>query len=211
MKIIVNYYFDYKSPYAFLADDYNTVLSKFSNVELRRLPFTLEIKKYLGEAELDANGQDILNSRNDHQWRRVKYSYMDCRREANKRNMTILGPKKIFDSRFAHASFLWASQYDYRCDIFHQKVFSNFWSRDLDIENIDSLIALLVQSGIQTRGFMKFLESEGFELLESIQRKAENAGVFGVPSWLVNGTDLYWGLERLGDVEELVKGILNEK
>ena len=70
------------------------------------VPYTLKIEKYLGRAELGNDGADIVEERNDHQWRRVRYSYMDCRREANRRGLTILGPKKIFNSSLAHIAFL---------------------------------------------------------------------------------------------------------
>ena len=92
----IQYYFDYKSPYAFLADEKSRELASLPNVEIEWLPYTLKIEKYLGEAELDSRGEDIKKTRNDHQWRRVRYSYFDCRREAKRRGMTILGPQKIF-------------------------------------------------------------------------------------------------------------------
>jgi 2-hydroxychromene-2-carboxylate isomerase len=68
-------YSDYKSPYAFLAKD-------LIDVHLEWLPYTLDIPSYLGSARLDERGDVIESSRNAHQWRRVRYSYMDCRRQA---------------------------------------------------------------------------------------------------------------------------------
>jgi len=37
-----------------------------------------------------------------------------------------------------------------------------------------------------------------------MQAEAENAGVFGVPSWRHNG-ELYWGLERLSLLKKNLK------
>jgi 2-hydroxychromene-2-carboxylate isomerase len=37
----------------------------------------------------------------------------------------------------------------------------------------------------------------------SISRKAEADGVFGVPSFVVNG-ELYWGREHLPDISEIL-------
>ena len=39
----------------------------------------------------------IRAERNAHQWRRVRYLYMDCRRQARRRGLTIRGPRKIWD------------------------------------------------------------------------------------------------------------------
>ncbi|MCZ6666813.1 MAG: 2-hydroxychromene-2-carboxylate isomerase, partial [Gammaproteobacteria bacterium] len=98
----VTHYFDYKSPYAYLAQEATFELSELPEVTVEFLPYTLQIPKYLGTAELDADGRDTVGTRNDHQWRRVRYAYMDCRREANRRGLTIRGPRKIFDSTISH-------------------------------------------------------------------------------------------------------------
>ena len=49
-----------------------------------------------------------------------------------------------------------------------------------------------------------FLEGEGRRQLQQIQREAEAAGVFGVPSFLFDGGDLYWGREHLPRIRELL-------
>ena len=78
-------YFDYKSPYAYLAQAETYRLDEELGVQWR--PYTLDIPKFLGAAKLDASGHDTLGERNDHQWRRVRYAYMDCRRQANDRGL----------------------------------------------------------------------------------------------------------------------------
>src|SRR6185503_6945576 len=74
-------YIDYKSPYAYLAKDLAYDLERDTGVAIDWLPYTLDIPAYLGSAKVDASGAVLEESRNPHQWRRVKYSYMDCRRE----------------------------------------------------------------------------------------------------------------------------------
>ena len=75
-------YSDFKSPYAFLAKDLIYELESDFDVHLEWLPYTLDIPSYLGSARLDERGEVIESNRNAHQWRRVRYSYMDCRRQA---------------------------------------------------------------------------------------------------------------------------------
>ncbi|MFL6373564.1 MAG: 2-oxoglutarate dehydrogenase E1 subunit family protein, partial [Pyrinomonadaceae bacterium] len=43
----------------------------------------------------------LEENRNPHQWRRVRYSYMDCRRQARKQGLVIRGTQKIWDSSLA--------------------------------------------------------------------------------------------------------------
>ena len=92
----IKLYSDYKSPYAYLAKDLAYELERQTGAHLDWLPYTLDIPAYLGHAKVD--GAVVLEeSRNAHQWRRVKYSYMDCRREANRRGLIIRGTQKIFE------------------------------------------------------------------------------------------------------------------
>ncbi|MGE0483698.1 MAG: 2-hydroxychromene-2-carboxylate isomerase [Gammaproteobacteria bacterium] len=199
---LVEHYFDYKSPYAYLAQSATWQLDHEVGVQLEWLPYTLQIPKYLGAAELGADGTDTVGTRNDHQWRRVRYSYMDCRREANRRGLTIRGPRKIFDSVPAHVAFLWVrDQGDWRR--FHDAVFERFWRRELDIEDRAVLTGLMRELGYVAEGFGDFLAGAGRAQHDAIQVRAEAGGVFGVPSWRV-GEELFWGLERLPRVYEAI-------
>ncbi len=191
----VQHYFDYKSPYAYLAQEASWALAAEADVELEWIPYTLQIPKYLGAAELDENGKDTVGTRNDHQWRRVRYSYMDCRREASRRGLIIRGPKRIFDSSVAHIAHLWvAEQGDFRR--FHDTVFERFWRREIDLESTPQLLEVMNECGAVGDGFEAYAAGPGRAEHDRLQREAEAAGVFGVPSWRLDD-ELYWGLERL--------------
>ena len=200
---VVTLYIDYKSPYAYLAKDLTYELEQQTGVTLEWLPYTLDIPAYLGSAEVDGTGNVLEQSRNAHQWRRVRYSYMDCRREANLRGLTIRGPRKIFDSRLANIGLLYAGQHGV-LRAYHDRVFEQFWKRELDIERVEALQEVLAQAGADTTEFSAFVEGEGRQRLEAIQREAEAAGVFGVPSYLLDDGDLYWGREHLPRIRELL-------
>ncbi len=197
--MIITHYFDYKSPYAYLAQEETFALESLG-VEVIFQPYTLDIPSYLGAAELDAGGQDIMGARNAHQWRRVRYSYMDCRREANKRGLVIRGPQKIFDSSTAHIGFYFAqNQGDFRP--YHNAVYERFWRRELDIEDPGVLERLLAQTGYETAGFGDYLSGEGRQRHDAERAQAETMGVFGVPSYMVEN-ELFWGAERLERVRQ---------
>jgi 2-hydroxychromene-2-carboxylate isomerase len=199
----IKIYSDYKSPYAYLAKDLAYALERETGARLDWLPYTLDIPAYLGSAKVDAAGGVLEESRNAHQWRRVKYSYMDCRREANRRGLTIRGPRKIFDSSLANIGMLYAK----RNGVFrgyHDCVFDRFWKRELDIESPAALAAVLAECGGATADFAAFLAGDGPRHLQDIQREAEAAGVFGVPSFLLDDGDLYWGREHLPRIRELL-------
>ena len=201
MKLI--HYFDYKSPYAYLAQEATFALAETAGAELDVRPYSLHIPDFLGSAEVDAERRIVSENRNPHQWRRVRYSYMDCRREANRRGLTIRGPRKIFDSSVAHTGFLWAKEHGGGFRTYHDTVFERHWRRALDIEDPEAIEAALAQSGVDVSGFRDYLAQEGRQRLDEIAQDAEARGVFGVPSYLV-GDELFWGAERLERVAERI-------
>ena len=196
----VAHYFDYKSPYAYLAQEPTFRLRDELGADVEWLPYTLDIPAFLGRAELDAEGRDVVGERNAHQWRRVRYVYMDCRREAQRRGLVIRGPRRIFDSSIAHIGFLYArARGEFRP--YHDRVFERFWRRELEIEDPAAIESVLAESGVDAGGFRAFLAGEGRSELERIRSEAEARGVFGVPGYLV-GDELFWGNERIPHVRQ---------
>ena len=196
----ITHYFDYKSPYAYLAQEETFRLQDEFDVQVDFIPYTLDIPSYLGSAEVDDTGRVVNETRNAHQWRRVKYSYMDCRREANYRGLTIRGPRHIFDSSIAHIGMLYAKrQGDFRR--YHNTVYERFWRRALEIENPTIIQQVLQEVGIDPARFPAYLNDEGRQEHDRLRTAAEAMGVFGVPSYVVNG-ELFWGAERIPRVRE---------
>jgi len=197
-------YIDYKSPYAYLAKDLVYELQRDFAVRIDWLPYVLDIPSFLGSARLDDKGQVIEENRNAHQWRRVKYSYLDCRRQARKRGLTIRGPQKIWDSTLAAAGLLFAKRQDDEVlRRYNDITFSRFWQRDLDIEDPSVVAAVLAEAGADTAGIADYLAGEGPREVDRISRAAEAAGVFGVPSFILDG-ELFWGREHLPDIREML-------
>jgi 2-hydroxychromene-2-carboxylate isomerase len=202
---IVTVYSDYKSPYAYLAKDLAYALEDEVGCRVEWLPYTLDIPSFLGSAEVDADGQIVQAERNAHQWRRVRYSYMDCRRQAQRRGLTIRGPRKIWNSSLAAIGMLFAKRQGAKVlRGYHDRVFERFWRRELDIENSAVVAATLAEAGADTSGFADYLDGEGSRERTSIQRAAEESGVFGVPTFVIDG-ELYWGSEHLPDIRERLR------
>jgi 2-hydroxychromene-2-carboxylate isomerase len=200
----VTTYIDYKSPYAYLAKDLAYKLECELPVRVDWLPYILDIPSFLGSARVDDSGRVIEEERNAHQWRRVRYSYMDCRRQARKRGLVIRGPQKIWDSTLAACGMLYAKR---QCDAvlrrYHDITFERFWKRELDIEHPEVIGAVLAESGADTSGFSAYSAGEGREELDRICRAAEAIGVFGVPSFVIDG-ELFWGREHLLDIRAML-------
>ena len=200
----VTVYIDYKSPYAYLAKDLAYELARDFPVQLDWLPYDLDLADFMGSARVDDSGRVIEEKRTPHQWRRVKYSYMDCRRQARRRGLVIRGTQKIWNSQLALIGLLYAKrQSEPVLRRYNDITFERFWKRELDIEDSAVVMAVLAEAGADTAGFASYLTGEGRAELVRVCREAEEKGVFGVPSFIVEG-ELFWGREHLPDIREML-------
>jgi 2-hydroxychromene-2-carboxylate isomerase len=180
---------DYVSPYAFVAKAAAYALEDDYEIELQWLPYTLDIASYMGS----------VAERDPHHWRRVRYSYMDARRFANKQGLVLKGPTKVFYAGPANAGMLYAQKHGvFRA--YNDFAFDRFWRRELDPENVEAVAALLVKAGAP-QGFAAFLKDEGGAEHDRLRGEAEAAGVFGVPTFVFDG-ELFWGGDRIGLLRE---------
>ena len=191
----IKLYFDYKSPFAYLAKDEAYKLEEDYDVQLEWLPYVLNIPEALGD----------LQTRTKQQWRKIRYSYMDARRWANKRGMVVRGPQKIFDSSVAAIGMLYAcKQGKFRS--YHDRVYERFWKRELDIEDKQAIAAVLAEIGVEPEGFLAYLDKDGRVELEAIQQRADADEIFGVPIFIVEG-EMFWGHDRIPLLEEKLKAM----
>jgi 2-hydroxychromene-2-carboxylate isomerase len=196
-------YTDYKSPYAFLAKDRIYALAAETGVLVDWQPYVLDVPRYLGSATVDDDGAVVEANRNAHQWRRIRYMFMDCRRQAAKQGLVLRSTQKIWDSAPAAAGMLFAQRHgEVEFRHYHDTVFDRFWKRDLDIENIDTLATVLTEAGADGAGFAGFLPS-GLALVAEIARAAEAIGVFGVPTFMLDN-EMFWGGEHLPTIFEML-------
>ena len=201
---IVTVYIDYKSPYAYLAKDPAYELQRDLPVQLDWLPYDLDLADFMGSARVDDAGRVLEAQRTPHQWRRVKYSYMDCRRQARKRDLTIRGTQKIWNSQLALIGMLYAKrQGEPVLRRYNDITFERFWKRELDIENPAVVTAVLAEAGADTAGFAACLAGAGRAELSRVCREAEEKGVFGVPSFVLDG-ELFWGREHLPEIRDML-------
>jgi len=199
----VTVYIDDKSPFAFLAKDLIYELGEATGAHLDWLPYTLDIPSYLGSAEVDgATGEVLAQSRTAHQWRRARYGYMDARRQAARCGLTLRPTLKIWDSSLAAIGLLWAKRHgEAVLRAYTDRIYERFWRRELDVEDAAVIAAVLAEAGADPAGYSGYLAGPGRAEHDTIRTTAEAAGVFGVPTLVVDG-ELFWGREHLPDIKE---------
>lgn len=199
-------YVDTKSPFAFVALDPTYALADELGIEIDWRPLTLDIPSYLGSARLDSQGKVAESERTEEQWTRVRYGYRDARRYAALNGHTLRGTTKIWDSSLAATGILFAKRQG--AEILRRTMhllFEPFWKRELDIEDPAVIERVLQQAGADTAGFAAFLAGEGRELHDEMQPAIFDAGIFGVPSYVVAG-EVFFGRENLPLVWWLLSG-----
>jgi len=180
-------YFDYKSPYAFLASGPAFELPQRYAVALRWIPFLLRIK---------GPGQRSQYS----DWK-AQYSYMDARRWANKRGgIPIKGPLKIYDSTAALIGGLYAQRAGFFRP-YSEQVFSRFFRRELEVDQPEQIGALIAELGHSAAEYHAYLNGDGAAALETCIDEAHGDQIFGVPIFVFKG-ERFWGYDRMGLLEE---------
>jgi 2-hydroxychromene-2-carboxylate isomerase len=193
-------YLDIKSPYAFIAKDPTRAMARALGVTVDWRPLTLDIPSYLGSARLDKKGKVAQSNRSADQWTSVKYAYRDARRYAGYQGYMLRGTEKIWDTTLVHIGFSWAkAQESGVLDGFLDHVYERFWQREFDAEDIAVVTEALAQAGADVSGFEDFATGPGLEEHSRHQAAVFAAGIFGVPSYLVDG-EMYFGREHLPTV-----------
>ncbi|HUA32141.1 MAG TPA: DsbA family protein [Candidatus Binataceae bacterium] len=183
--LTIKLYFDYKSPFTFLAMEPAYDLMRTHRVKLRYLPHVFDFNAYGG----------MLEQRTERDWRKVRYLYRDVRRFANERGITIRGPQRLFDSRLALMGGMFADHHDLFRP-YSDRVFERFFKRELNIEDRTALNAVMKEVGLDADAFNRYSEHQGPEDLKAALAEGERDQIFGVPTLLVEG-EPFWGNDRV--------------
>ncbi len=199
-------YVDYKSPYAYLAIAPTYAMAEELGIEIDWRPFTLDISSYLGSARLNQAGKVVEEKRSPGQWARVKYAYYDVRRYGALRGLIIRSAVMMWDSSLAGIGMMWAkAQSPAALRAYSALVYERFWKRELDLEDAGVIEGVLREADVGTMGFRDYAAGEGRTLYNNLQRAAFDAGIFGVPTYVIDG-EIFFGREHLPRIRWMLTG-----
>lgn len=180
-------YFDYKSPFAYLASQLAWSLPERFHVSLRWIPYVLRLK---------GPGQRSIYS----DWK-AQYSYADARRFANQRGgFKIMGPRKIYDSTPALVGGLFAQREGF-FRVYTEEVYRRFFERRLEIDRPEEIAELVAELGGSAEAYTRYFAGEGAQELEAAIAEGHADHVFGVPLFVMRG-EQFWGNDRVVLLEE---------
>lgn len=199
-------YLDIKSPYAFISVKPTLALERALGLSFDWRPYTLDIPSYLGSARKEKGAVVESSGRSPIIWNAIRYAYMDARRYAEKQGYVLKGTEKIWDSSLANIGILFTNLY-FRDHIpaYLEAVYPPFWRRDLDIEDIEVVKQCLETAGVDSAKFESFATSEGKVMHDQILENRFDAGMYGVPTYVV-GEDVFFGREHLPYIRWMLSG-----
>jgi len=180
------FYFDFVSPYSFLAHKEIGKIEKINAVKIKYMPILLGGLHNL--AGIKAPGFIPI---------KAKYMIRDCKLWAEKYNITFkfnnYFPIKTLDLM---RCVLVAEKENFSQN-FINKVFDAIWKDGLNLNDNIIVEKLLKNLDINPKTFL--MESIDPKIKDELKKKTEDAhkkGVFGVPSFIVNN-NVFWGQDRL--------------
>ena len=180
------FYFDFASPYTFLAHKEIIKLEKEKNFKVKYMPILLGALLKLTGSKANA---DIPI--------KAKYMIKDCKLWAEKKNILFKFNNyfPIFTLNLMRSVLV--AEKEKIEKHFINKIFDAIWVDGLNLNDRSILEKLLISIDINPNKFL--LKSSDPEIKEELKRKTDDAyekGVFGAPSFIINNK-LFWGQDSL--------------
>ena len=179
----VEFYFDFISPYAYLA--YKKIQSLPKDIKINYKPILLGGLHNLQGITAPAFIKPKL-----------KHMISDCNLIAKKDKSNF-----IWNSKFPINSLNIMRGYLYinveKKDLYLNIMFDAYWKDNLDISNEGIFKTLLEKCKIEVISFFNGIKDTKIkDELKSVTQKAHGKGVFGAPTFIVNNK-IFWGQDRL--------------
>lgn len=187
-------YWDFSSPWAYLGASQVDALAKRTGATVTWRPMLLGgLFKAVGTANVPMLAQSPAKQR---------YAGKDLGRWA-----AYLGVPFQFPSRFPMNTVKSLRTYlalpEERRSEYRGRVFHAFWAEDRDISSAEVLSEFI---GPDAAAILAKADSDEVKLaLRSATEEAEKRGVFGAPTFIVDGKEMFWGQDRLDLVEEALR------
>ena len=180
------FYFDFASPYTFIAHKQILRIEKENNIKVKYMPILLGgLLKLSG---IKANIDIPI---------KAKYMIKDCKLTSEKNNIEFK-----FNNYFPITSLnlmrgVIVAKKNGLDNIFINKVFDSIWKYGLNLN--DNLIfeKLLKNLNINPKNFL--IEIDDQQVKDDLKKRTDEAfkkGIFGLPSFVVNNK-MFWGQDRL--------------
>ena len=183
-------YWDFSSPFAYLGQTQAESLAKRTGATLVWRPMLLGgVFKAIGQADVPL-----------FTWSEAKRRYYleDLHRWAAYWEVPFKFPTR-FPMNTLKSLRVWLALPEERRGAYRERTFRAYWGEDRDISD-DAVLRECIGEGADDALAKAQTPDVKKALIDATQR-AIDAGVFGAPTWVIDGKDLYWGQDRIVLVE----------
>jgi len=181
----IDFYFDFISPYSFIAHKKIKYLNQNNKLNIKYKPILLGGLHNLGGITAPAFNE-----------RKMKNMKNDCNLIAAKNNIEFKWNDKFpINSLYLMRGYI---SIDQNCKEKYLDIcFDAYWKDNIDISHNESLDKILKKSQIDKEVFFKKInEKEIKDELKKITSDAFEIDIFGAPTFIVN-EKIFWGQDRL--------------
>jgi len=180
------FYFDFGSPYTYIAHKEIRKFEKENSIEIKYMPILLG--GLLKLAEIKANIDIPI---------KAKYMIKDCKLWAEKYNIEFKFNNYFPINTLDLMRCVLVAEKNGCNKKFIDKIFDSIWKYGLNL-NDNSIIEKLIKNlGINPKTFLS--ESIDLKIKDELRERTDEAhkkGIFGSPSFIVNNK-MFWGQDRL--------------
>ena len=179
----IDFYFDFISPYAYLA--HKKIQSLPKDIKINYKPILLGGLHNLQGITAPAFIEPKL-----------KHMISDCNLIAKKDNFAFMWNSKFpINSLSVMRGYLFIN--DNVKNLYLNAIFDAYWKENLDISNEEILITLLKNCKIDLNGFLSGIKDTKMkDELKNVTQEAHDKEIFGTPTFTVNNK-IFWGQDRL--------------
>ena len=181
-----DFFFDFISPYSYLAHKQIRKLEKENNIKINYKPILLGgLHKLAG-----VTAAAFIPSK-------TKYMIRDCKMIAEKHNIKFKFNTNFPINSLALMRGIFIAQNKKKLDQYVDFFFDAYWEDGLNLNNDKILNSILANLNINFNEFQLIITNQKIKnKLTAQTNEAYNKGVFGAPSFIINNK-LFWGQDRL--------------
>jgi 2-hydroxychromene-2-carboxylate isomerase len=185
MTKLIDFYFDFISPYSYLAHKKIEKLKENKDINFKYIPILVGGLHNLQGITAPA----FINPK-------LKHMISDCNLIAKKNKLDFIWNSKFpINSLNILRGYLFIN--DKVKDLYLNIIFNAYWKENLDVSDERTLNTLIKKCNINSVDFLKGIEDSKIkDELKSITQKAYDKEIFGAPTFVVNNK-IFWGQDRL--------------
>ncbi len=181
-----DFYFDFISPYSYLAYKKLNLINKEKKIKINFKPMLLGGLHKLGGITAPAFNK-----------LKLKNMKIDCELVAKKNNIEFYWNSKFpINSLYLMRGYLVIN--DQLKKIYFDNCFDDYWKNNIDLSKKENFEKILKKTGLIKKNFFDNINDLKIkDELKKLTSDAFNKDIFGAPTFVVNNR-IFWGQDRLG-------------